>query len=840
MPWLPSNLQENTEWQGFSGRIGGNAAYLSVRSARAAAHREARVREIVAAIHAWALSEPPDAARIYLSALRRRFQIGACVHKAVDDALANEPWATAERRDNGMLRSWCFVPRTPSAVPLRTIVSGLPTTVDASGPKGRRSAAGRAELAGLSPAQREAAMTVVSLVERDGDTVGLNASDGPAVLGNSKLPHLVAQLSDAAARRKAESRGERWSPDRNTMRPKLISAAANLLHLAQARGLQAHRPGADTLPAAVAPEIRPLVRHLHAKLRRRGASGTNGYHEDLRVRAGLTVLARLLSRRGWHTVAQVDVMSLRADLFDVFSRELISESQMSAARHVWRRIHMLHRHAPLTSKRTPAGCFSSALLTEAIGDRRRRGAVVLPSDSPHIRDGGDTLLDGRYGLRRLLEFLTVSTERLGTGSIPARRLGIKDVMRGRAQQDTRTLLQALNENSDEVRDAAPLADSTCVGYVQQLRRVAQALHRLGEQQVTVAHCISLPAVMRVAEADSWIWTDERSTCIISDLGYETVEGLRACAWAAAQLALHDGEVSLAQQFLTERRALWKWRQRLSAAAVADDQHARKLKRVIDIDRVWRGSDNVVGYVKLGRLRDCIVERIERRTGLTLDEQVRLLATGIVPPWTTTMWAVAARNAAMIHFARLAPLRSRELVRVTRAMLTANAGGARCPIWTPLATVELLVPAAIMKSKRPREGTFAEETDSLEQEERFLRALWALLLMPGGACDVLSAGNAHLFPPASATRRLTGAALSSAFRKEVLRYADALHMDRRALRATYGAAGLHAIRALVGRYLGHDLGLLTQAMVMLHHSSVEFTVKRYVGNTARHTRVVLPN
>jgi len=68
----------------------------------------------------------------------------------------------------------------------------------------------------------------------------------------------------------------------------------------------------------------------------------------------------------------------------------------------------------------------------------------------------------------------------------------------------------------------------------------------------------------------------------------------------------------------------------------------------------------------------------------------------------------------------------------------------------------------------------------------------------------------------------------------------LHMDRRALRATYGAAGLHAIRALVGRYLGHDLGLLTQAMVMLHHSSVEFTVKRYVGNTARHTRVVLPN
>ena len=195
---------------------------------------------------------------------------------------------------------------------------------------------------------------------------------------------------------------------------------------------------------------------------------------------------------------------------------------------------------------------------------------------------------------------------------------------------------------------------------------------------------------------------------------------------------------------------------------------------------------------------------------------------------------------MIHFTRMAPLRSRELVRLTRAMLTATAGGGRCPIWTPHSTVELHVPAAIMKSKRPREGTFAGETDTPEQEERFLRALWALLLMPGGACDVLSAGSAYLFPPASDSKHLTGAALSLAFRTELMRYADALHMDRKALRATFGATGLHAIRALVGRYFGHDLGLLTQAMVLLHHSSVEFTVKRYVGNTAKHTRVVLPN
>ena len=83
-------------------------------------------------------------------------------------------------------------------------------------------------------------------------------------------------------------------------------------------------------------------------------------------------------------------------------------------------------------------------------------------------------------------------------------------------------------------------------------------------------------------------------------------------------------------------------------------------------------------------------------------------------------------------------------------------------------------------------------------------------------------------------------LSAAFRKEVLRYAHAPNIDPAALRSHYSAAGLHAVRALAGRYLAHDCGQVVQAMVMLHHASVEITIARYVGNSARASWVAMPN
>ena len=265
----------------------------------------------------------------------------------------------------------------------------------------------------------------------------------------------------------------------------------------------------------------------------------------------------------------------------------------------------------------------------------------------------------------------------------------------------------------------------------------------------------------------------------------------------------------------------------------------ELKRVVGIDRIWRGSNDVAGYTKLGLLRDCLIARIERSTGLTLKEQMRWLKSHGSAEWATITWALAVRNAGLIHCMRYAPLRSRELVRLTRSMLRGTIRGVPCPIWTPGATVELTTPASVMKSHRSREGTFAAESDGPEVEQRFMRPLWALLLMPGGATEVLGGATDLIFVGGTPSKRLKAPGLSAAFRKEVLRYAHAPNIDPAALRSHDSAAGLHAVRALAGRYLAHDCGQVVQAMVMLHHASVEITIARYVGNSVRASRVAMP-
>ena len=841
MPWLPSNIEENTEWQVCSGRIGGDLTDVSRRAARRFAEHDAQVAIVIEAIEAWTKTGTDEVWRVRPTALRRRFNIRHVLHGAVDRALECAPWATADRRRDGVVTAWSFMPRGRAAQPLRALVTGLPDAEGAAGPKGRRSADGRAQLTGLTNAQREAAMAVVTLIERGGAAVGLDASDGPTVLATADFPALVARLSDAAAAEKARARGTRWSPETNSMRPKLVSAATNLRHLAATYGLSAVRAPADTLPMAIAPELRPLFVTLRRKLDARTQHAGLHSGTKLRVTVGLRVLGRLLTRRGWHAPAQVDTDQLRSDVLDACRRGLLSESHLAAVRFVWLRLHTLYGTAPLASRRPEAALFSDALVTQAINARPTVCAVVLPSESPYILEQGPTLLDGAYGLRRVLEFLTVSPDVLGARpDLPGTRFGVKAVRRYADVRSTEAMLALFRAPGDEIRDAAPLADATVKGYAMYVRRVAQALHRRGELDVSIAACLTVATVTTVAAAEGWITTDDRSTRTLSSHGYEIIEALLAVAWAAAQLATHDGDEPVARAFLDHRQLLWKWRRKLSKSQSGDDIHAQKLKQVVEIDRIWRGTDHVAGYVKLGFVRDCIIGRIEHRAGCRLDEQVTWLYQHRGAAWASISWAIAVRNAALVHFLRYAPLRSRELVRVTRTMLRASRHGVPCDVWTPDATVEICVPAAIMKSNRPREGTFASESDAPDQEARFIRALWALLLMPGGACDILGGQRGELFPSSGASSQLYAASLSMAFRSEVTRYADRLGIDVHALRASYGASGLHAIRALVGRYLAHDLGNVTQAMVMLHHASVEFTVKRYVGNTARTTRMIMPN
>jgi hypothetical protein len=66
------------------------------------------------------------------------------------------------------------------------------------------------------------------------------------------------------------------------------------------------------------------------------------------------------------------------------------------------------------------------------------------------------------------------------------------------------------------------------------------------------------------------------------------------------------------------------------------------------------------------------------------------------------------------------------------------------------------------------------------------------------------------------------------------------VDPTAMRGNYGAMGFHVIRCLLGRWYAHDQKDPVQAMVLLGHTSLEFTIKKYVGTSAALARPKPPN
>jgi hypothetical protein len=619
------------------------------------------------------------------------------------------------------------------------------------------------------------------------------------------------------------------------MRQKLIGAARNLQAVARRHGLIAVRAAADGgLPPAPAAELVPLLEQWRRELDDQTTDGGS----TLRADRGLRVLGCLLTQLGWLAPTQVDAGALRDRVEHLRGTGVLGDEAYYSLRHVWKRLATLNDRAPLSSRRVPARFFNGALVTTALGARERALVVELATESDAIFPDGEALLGGPLGLRRIVRFLTAASHLLRPDAdLPRHRVSRKQVMK-RAGGATPELAVAYFGAPPTGHKTAPaITDATTENLCLGVRRIAN-LARAVDPAADVAPVAlaRVATVERVAACDRWITIDERHQGVLSPRGRRLVDQLAAVSWAAAQLAAHDGDPELARRVLEERDALLEWAARLQPEGRGAQT---TLKRVVDIDLAWRGSDNVAGFVKLGTLRDCIVGRAEQRAGLPLEAQAAALAGGGRPTWATRQWAIDVRNALLLHLLRLMPLRSREVVQLTRAMFTARLAGRPAEIWTAGARVEVLVPAAVMKASRHREGILADTGDDATTESRFMRRLFELYLMPGGARDVLGASGDWFFV-SDTGGRLRPVSASQVFQNEVLRYAAALAMDPDQLRRLYGACRVHAVRALVGRYFAHDLGNPFHAMVLLHHKDLKITVERYVGLSGRNTRVALPN
>ena len=834
VPDFGFNPAVNREWQTCTGGSGAESGRETSRDREiAAAHRD-RARAAVREIHAAVADRPAWAERIFPKELRARFSIPQTLEVALRDALLETSWATPIRRRDGIIREWCLIPSGPAAIPLRTLVRDLPATDDGGG-AGRKGQRGRESLTGLTVAQRKAALSLATLLEGAGAAAGLDPRDGPALLARPDFPRRVGELSDASARDDAARAGRPWSPATNTMRPKLIGAAQNLQALAGRLGLVATRPAApEAFPTAPAAALVPLLERFRRKLDGRDADGGNA----LRIDAGLRALGRVLTQLGWLEWTQIEPVALRDRIEALRAEDAFTDTTYYAIRHVWRRIHSLHGLAPLVAKTTPSSLFSLSLVTSALAARGHVMSVELASGPPHVFPRGEELLGGRLGLRRLIRFLSAAPHLLRPGSdLPVHRINVAQLRRADRYFTVDATLAAFASPGQKCRTAGALSDATVMGLCEPLRRLAQLVHDADPgADLGLSSILRLSVVENVAQRCGWITTDERHQGVLNVTGKRVVEQAAVAAWGLAQLAVHDGERDVARQLLEARAALLDWRLRLDPEG---DRGGLTLKKVIEIDTAWRGSDNVPGFIKLGRLRDCVAGRAVKAAGLSLEGQVRCLSTGERPQWLRPTWAIAIRNALLIHLLRMMPLRSREVVKLTRAMFVATKDGRSCDIWTPGSRVASLIPAAIMKSNRPREAVLAEPHDDATTESRFCRPLFALYLMPGGARDVLGAQGDLMFV-SNHGMRMRPASISRIFMNESLRHADHLCMTREVLRSLYGAIGLHAIRALVGRYVAHDLDRVLQATVVLHHRDVRTTINKYVGLSGRYARLTLPN
>lgn len=318
-------------------------------------------------------------------------------------------------------------------------------------------------------------------------------------------------------------------------------------------------------------------------------------------------------------------------------------------------------------------------------------------------------------------------------------------------------------------------------------------------------------------------------------------------------ALKEGDGDLADQLKQHSNAL----KALGIRHAAEDR-----KHIESIVAAWIAHTGRGGWSRLKDLRELLVQEIERKAGMSLDEQILAITENRFAP--SMSWAVLVRDACVISFLRTIPVRVRALVEMTTDMWC-NEGSATgrgsLRLWEE--GVRVRFPRRLMKGKRafaPYLFRPAHVGDPVREAD-FLRALWQLYFMPGGAreevlalveyqeegegCDPVATRRICKSPyvfPALARRggghgmrnqdridrglRWAEGIASAQFSKRVMSNAAHLGMHAPTLDSLWGATSIHVVRLLYGTHWANQPGMLKAASVMLHHAHTTITEKRY--------------
>lgn len=281
------------------------------------------------------------------------------------------------------------------------------------------------------------------------------------------------------------------------------------------------------------------------------------------------------------------------------------------------------------------------------------------------------------------------------------------------------------------------------------------------------------------------------------------------------------------------------------------KEVRQRKDLTQIMDAWRGSDGVEPWLKLLTMRELELDRAAEAVGMSLEEQVVALRNGDLEP--NQSWAIAIRNAFLVNFVRLIPLRRWALSRLTTEMWVMTAVDheqMQRKLKMHEGAISLKAPGWIMKNKQDFSCPYIEKSvvGSRRHEFGARRELLALYFAEGGAREFLLRlrdgtliDSPYLFvAPAS---RVGGRDPQIAFRTKcrwserkmsvyfhtlVLKHAEALNLDIRRL-LEIGGTMLHIVRGIFGSY--HAPRDLVMTADILHHGNVMLTKDLYCENKA---------
>lgn len=716
---------------------------------------------------------------------------------------------------------------------------------------GRRGSAEDRRVERIGTSQRKDIRGAVSLIaERAGGgsaaAVGGGWFDweetgGDGGAGEWCLVKRVKEWSDEKHRAKFAAREKKWSPDKNTARPKLASATRLLLDLAATAGLIEPSLRHSATFAVHAAEWQPHVVAWTEELMTRSRRTC-----PRKIAQGCRTLALYATRRSELDPAQVEWTAVRDAIEHDHKKEAIRYDLFTHARWAY---NALRRYGLIDATEWPthqsrreslvscAVVRASAKTGDFSGWRTASGALAGP------------LTTGTYGLRDWARWSRARSDR----ELKAADLPPREWPRPTAEEERR-ILKARKADKELFRLSPSVLRNRLhnvalvAGWAERDRKIdwtQHGLERLVDPDLVVAF-----ATDRAHRALS---IDEDGD-FTSSLGSQVCFTLATIASPYLEArALRKGDCTLADQLRQYSNDL----KALGIKYAAEDR-----KHISSIVAAWDAGTGRGGWSRLKDLRELLVKEIERKAGMSLDEQILAIAGKKFVPSMT--WAVLVRDACVISFLRTIPVRERALVEMKIAMWrnegSATGRGSLRP-WEE--GIRIWFPKRLTKGKRPYSPYLfrPRHVGDPVREADFRRALWQLYFMAGGAREEVLARVEHreggegcepvairtvcdspyVFPALArrggghGTRnqdridrglRWAAGSASAQFSGRVMANAADLGMHAPTLDSLWGATSIHVIRLLYGTHWANQPGMLKAASVMLHHAHTTITEMRY--------------